>query len=209
MATMATRYAIMRHAMHEPYKGFRAIDCKQLHMDYLRTTENREELDLSADSDADSLWKACFRGQMGVAQRFLDQGADVNERGGSNGSSTLGWAAQNHHIDVCHLLLENGARLEDANRNGRTPLWIASQNGFLEIVKLLLDRGASVNSPDSNNSTPLYMSCKRNNVEVVKHLIARGADLNVRSSFGTAVERATELGYAHIVDMLRNAGAAE
>jgi len=80
-------FARMRHAMHEPYKVCRAIDCKQLHSDYLRTTRDRNELDLSGDEDAASIWQAAFRGQLSNVLEFLDAGADVNGRGGSNDST--------------------------------------------------------------------------------------------------------------------------
>lgn len=202
-------HAKIRHAMHEPYKCYRAIDCKQLHSDYLRTTKNRAELDLSADEDADSLWKSAFRGQLSNVRKFLDQGSPVDERGGSNNSTALGWAAQNHHVDVLHVLFQAGADIEAANRNGRTPLWIASQNGFLDIVKLLLLNGADINTHDTNNSTPVYMATKRNNIEVIKFLISKGADLDVVSSFGSAISRAKELGYTESVRILREAGAKE
>ena len=46
----------------------------------------------------------------------------------------VGWAAQNHHIDVLHTLLEAGADIEGRNRNGRSPLWIGKRSEHRAIA---------------------------------------------------------------------------
>jgi ankyrin repeat protein len=59
-----------------------------------------------------------------------------------NGWTPLNTAANNGHIDVMKLLLENGADVTVANQNGWTPLNSAAGNGHFNVVMLLLEKGA-------------------------------------------------------------------
>ena len=53
-------------------------------------------------------------------------------------------AANNGHIEVVKLLLENGADVTIATESGITPLNSASGGGHVEVVKLLLEKGADL-----------------------------------------------------------------
>ena len=48
-------------------------------------------------------------------------------------------AADDSHLDIIQLLLDQGADLIIQDNNERTPTHIAIINGHLEIVQLLLD----------------------------------------------------------------------
>ena len=45
--------------------------------------------------------------------------------------------AQNGHLEICKLILENVQEKNPKNNNGLTPLDLASNNGNSEICKLL------------------------------------------------------------------------
>ena len=81
------------------------------------------------------------RHDMKVVQLLLENGADVNARGGYFGNA-LQAAAHEHSKKVVQLLLENGA---DVNAQGgihSTALEAASNRGRDDIVGLLLENGA-------------------------------------------------------------------
>lgn len=56
--------------------------------------------------------------------------------------TSLTWAAQGGHLEICRLLLDKGAGPDVLETNGFTPLMRASQNGHWEVARLLLQRGA-------------------------------------------------------------------
>ncbi|KAJ7748810.1 hypothetical protein DFH07DRAFT_706241, partial [Mycena maculata] len=50
------------------------------------------------------------------------------------------------YLDGAHLLLENGADINDTNDHHGTALQVASSMGHTEIVRFLLHKGACVNT---------------------------------------------------------------
>lgn len=91
---------------------------------------------------------AAARGSAPIVAHLLDSGVAVNAVYG-NDLMALMWAA-GHANDVpepdglatVKLLLDRGARIDDADNRGRTALMIAAELGHAEIVDLLLARGA-------------------------------------------------------------------
>ena len=55
--------------------------------------------------------------------------------------SPLTLAACGGHVELASLLIDRGAKLEEANDEGYTPLMEAAREGHKEMVALLLDRG--------------------------------------------------------------------
>jgi hypothetical protein len=118
--------------------------------------------------DAQDLIEACALGQVEVARRFLDAGADPNERMDTGwGGTPLGWASS-HGAELVELLLSRGAvptvddcvsavshgasavpareRMLDARAGLDTThlLFEAVTHQNLGAVRLLLERGADV-----------------------------------------------------------------
>jgi len=46
--------------------------------------------------------------------------------------------------DLCSLLLEMGANIQDKNISGDTPLKLAQNNGFENLSLMLISKGASL-----------------------------------------------------------------
>ncbi|KZV64128.1 hypothetical protein PENSPDRAFT_588880, partial [Peniophora sp. CONT] len=55
------------------------------------------------------------------------------------GKTALHDAAGEGHANVCHLLLEHGASLDDTDDNGNTPLHLATWSGNLDAIRLFLE----------------------------------------------------------------------
>ena len=81
--------------------------------------------------------------QLTLAPLSHHTGVDVN---GSDAVYTtpLQVAAASGHETLVQLLVQRGARLDEANMYGWTPLMHAARHGHVGVVRLLLQRGADV-----------------------------------------------------------------
>ena len=77
----------------------------------------------------------------------------VNEKD-QNGRSLLHIASTNGHLEVCKLLLENGANVNEFDNNNFTPLHCAVYYGHENIIKLLISFGADVNQKNDFGEFP-------------------------------------------------------
>jgi ankyrin repeat protein len=84
------------------------------------------------------------KGDVGMAEQFLDHGADPNLRDGDLCSTPLGWAAKFGQAQMVELLLARGAKtnLPD-DPPWATPLEWARRRGHGEIVDILVRHGAA------------------------------------------------------------------
>ncbi len=92
---------------------------------------------------------AAARGRAVLVGRMLDQGIDPNQRY-AHELTALMWAAghpdevaEADAVAVAGLLLEHGARVDDADDRGRTALMIAAEQGHPQMVEMLLGAGAA------------------------------------------------------------------
>lgn len=83
------------------------------------------------------------KGNVEMAELFLDHGADINARDEDICSTPLGWAAKFGAINMVELLLQRGAKpnLPD-DPPWATPLAWATRRGHAEIAALLRSHGA-------------------------------------------------------------------
>uniref|UniRef100_A0A8C9EII0 Tetratricopeptide repeat, ankyrin repeat and coiled-coil containing 2 n=1 Tax=Pavo cristatus TaxID=9049 RepID=A0A8C9EII0_PAVCR len=84
--------------------------------------------------------------------------AQINSFDSLWGETALTAAAGRGKLDVCRLLLEQGAAVAQPNRRGVVPLFSAVRQGHWQIVDLLLTHGADVNMADKQGRTPLMMA---------------------------------------------------
>ena len=90
-------------------------------------------------SDESPLMMAALKGELDLAKRLIEKGADVNKPGWT----PLHYAATSGHLDMIRLLLEEHAFIDAQSPNGTTPLMMASY-GSPEAVKLLVEEGADI-----------------------------------------------------------------
>ncbi len=88
--------------------------------------------------DESPLMLAALKGQLDLAKKLIERGADVNK----TGWTPLHYAATGGHLALLNLLLENHAYIDAESPNKTTPLMMAAQYGNAESVKLLLEAGA-------------------------------------------------------------------
>lgn len=79
---------------------------------------------------------AAGNGHEGVVKVLLENGAEVEAKGG-DGWAPLLVAARCGHEGVVKVLLENGTEVKAKNKDGWTPLLVAAYYRYEAVVKLL------------------------------------------------------------------------
>src|SRR5205823_12683369 len=108
-------------------------------------------------------------------------------------------AVKNHDLDAVKLLIDRGAKVNEADEfKGYTPLMFAATENQPEVARLLIERGADVNARSrrfefgklkeasggalmeraEGGMTPLQYAAREGNLETGQVLIAAGADVN-------------------------------
>ena len=98
----------------------------------------KTNVELRTAQDESPLMMASLKGQLDLARKLVDRGADVNKPGWA----PLHYAATNGHLKIMELLLNENAHIDAASPNGTTPLMMAAHYGSPAAVKLLLEAGA-------------------------------------------------------------------
>jgi ankyrin repeat protein len=78
---------------------------------------------------------AISKGDIESVKKFIEYGADVNEK--SNGMTPLMIAARYNKIEIIKFLISKGARLNEKDENGFTALKYAELSNATEAVQLL------------------------------------------------------------------------
>uniref|UniRef100_A0A673GXC8 Tetratricopeptide repeat, ankyrin repeat and coiled-coil containing 2a n=1 Tax=Sinocyclocheilus rhinocerous TaxID=307959 RepID=A0A673GXC8_9TELE len=104
-----------------------------------------------------------------------EERAEINNFDTLWGETALTAAAGRGKLDVCRLLLEQGAAVAQPNRRGIVPLFSAVRQGHWQIVDLLLNHGADVNMADKQGRTPLMMAASEGHLGTAEFLLAQVA----------------------------------
>jgi ankyrin repeat protein len=112
------------------------------------------------EAGATPLLRAALCGDLTVVRLLLDHGADpllstVDHTTPLMTAAGVGWAegftfeySPEQTLDLVKLLLDKGAKVNDANDHGITPLHGAAYKGANAVVQLLVDRGADLAALD-------------------------------------------------------------
>jgi ankyrin repeat protein len=123
--------------------------------------------------DTKALFNAADSNQKSVIaciQALIEYGADVNYAQPNEGKTALMNAITAKRADTAHVLLKQGARINQANDQGATPLFMAAGIGHLESLQLLLDFGADPYYATHAGITALDNAKRRRNFQCVKVL---------------------------------------
>lgn len=78
---------------------------------------------------------AISKGEIEVVKKFIEYGADVNEK--SNGMTPLMLAARYNKVEIIKFLLANGAKLDSKDDKGYTALKYAELSSASDAVSIL------------------------------------------------------------------------
>ncbi len=106
------------------------------------------------------------------------------------GKTPLHRAAENGRADVCMLLIDRGAGVNDQSDGGitflcrgPTALHLAAMNGHAHVCSLLIEKDADVNALDEFDCTPLTLAAKIGHAETSRLLIEKGGTENTIEAF--------------------------
>ncbi|GKZ77681.1 hypothetical protein AnigIFM56816_011422 [Aspergillus niger] len=120
------------------------------------------------------LMVASYHGFCGFLKKFLDEGADINERDPDWNRTPLSWAIENRHEDVIKLLLSTKTiELNAEDGTGLTPLMLAVEDAHEPIVKLMLaENRVDLNKGCTFGRTPLSIAIEFDHSSIVELLVA-------------------------------------
>jgi len=152
-----------------------------------------------------ALMVAADNGHLEIARLLIDKDADVNAK--NMRGTALFFAYKKEHLDVCKLLIEEGAFIQNlSEENNEFYLMMASLGGFLEVLKSLIEK-VDVNI-EEHGRTALMHAAYGGKLEAVNFLIDNGADVNKKGKEGmTALMYASKEGYLEVVKTLLENGA--
>lgn len=127
---------------------------------------------------------AAINNQYAVCKYLIDQGADVNQKGGDSGATPAMWAAQRCHFYIVHLLLENGADPLAQDAQGYNILHLATIDGNALLLVLLLHQNIPVDAPDPQGHTSLMWAGYKGWPALTDLLLRWGASVNATDDNG-------------------------
>jgi ankyrin repeat protein len=151
------------------------------------------------------VFDAAAVGRTGVVRDELARDPALAVAFAPDGFTALGLASFFGHLDAAALLIEAGARVNDASRNAMrvAPLHSALAGGHAEIVELLLAAGADVNAVQADGYTPLHEAAQNGDQVLSERLVAAGADPLARLDDGsTPAESARKAGHEQLANWL-------
>ena len=98
------------------------------------------------DSNKTALCAAVDGGHVDVSKLLLDHNAMVDGADDDKTCTPLHIAATCGNINLCKLLIMNGACVNKVYDGDRTPLFVAAEKGHAEICSLLEHHGADISS---------------------------------------------------------------
>ena len=110
-------------------------------------------------------------GHVGVVGLLLSRSTELLKVVDEAGQSCLHIAASNGHIEMCQVLLGQGADHSVEDRENWTPLHCAAKGGFLDVVQLLTISGTSTTAASSMEKIPLWYACTELNIGTVTFLM--------------------------------------
>lgn len=121
----------------------------------------------------------------------------------SQGNTALHIAVENGRIEICDVLLNNGAIPNIQNKSGMTPFHIAAKENKLNAAQLLITFDTNISVKDSIGNTPLHLACIAGNVEIVKIILDKEPCANVMNFSGkTPLDEAKDKMHLTIIALL-------
>ncbi|KAF5353787.1 hypothetical protein D9758_010629 [Tetrapyrgos nigripes] len=156
-----------------------------------------------------ALYDAAENGYFHIVKVLVENGADVNAKGGHYGFA-LQAAGGEGHLDIVKYLVEKGADVNAEGGEFGSALHAAAYWGHLDIVKYLVEKGADVNAEGGTYGFALQAAAPWGHLDIVKYLVEKGADVNTEGGrYGSALKAAQIAHRPEVVKYLQDHGATQ
>ncbi|RUS74837.1 hypothetical protein EGW08_017394 [Elysia chlorotica] len=145
------------------------------------------------------------QGNVAAVEEILSSDFDVDFQ--YNGMTSLQLAVCEGLLEICKLLIDKGANVDQADANGNSLLNMACWRGYVDVAQLLVKSGADIDSQNESGNTALNVCAYKNYPEATKVLLARGCSFNLANKRGyTPLYCVAQSGNLEIVSLLLEAG---
>ncbi|XP_012546881.3 ankyrin repeat domain-containing protein 39 [Bombyx mori] len=128
------------------------------------------------------LWYAAFHGDKDRVQYLIDKANNAKEivnAPDNSGYTALHYAARSGHLDICKILLQNGANINAVTHGKVTSLHKAVAAGEVFVVKYLIQSGAKIDLQDNDGQTVLHKAVENNKLDLIPILLDACPDLKL------------------------------
>jgi ankyrin repeat protein len=148
------------------------------------------------------IYYAALLGLDTITKLLLNQGAELDTRGGRYGNA-LHAASLKGHEQVVWILLKAGADTDAQSGDYGNSLQAASHEGHEMIVKMLLENKTDINAQGGKYGNALQSASAAGHKAVVQLLLDNGADVNKQGGiYGNALNAAAAESHKAIVELL-------
>ena len=127
-----------------------------------------------------SVWAAAEKGDLDGVKAAVENGADIEERGGRLKGTALHHACSMGYFSITEYLIQRGAEVNSRDKDDSLPIHDACRRGNLDTVKFLINKGSDFTSTNKFGRTPLHVASLNGHAPLVEYLIQRGAEVNSR-----------------------------
>ena len=145
---------------------------------------------------ASPLFIAAQKGHVPVCRELLKCKQLNIDESTDTGATPLHIAIQTGNVEVTKMLIEAGAKTENADKNGTTALIIAATYGDLDIAEVLIETGAELNKKDKLGRSA-EMILKQDYGEDLNKIVVRHQRHN-SDHHGTEGEKARDVTFSDI-----------
>lgn len=158
------------------------------------------------------------RGEAVQAKELLIDNPDLARGDDGDGWTPLIAACRLRDVELVHLLLVNGAKVNQRNlidsqsgEGDNFALWFAANQkrpNRVEVATLLLQYGANVNMVGEFGETSLHQAAAWDNADIAEFLLANGAYVNTENlPSKTPLFLAEKYGFSEVAAVLERYGA--
>jgi uncharacterized protein len=122
------------------------------------------------------VYQAAEEGRLRDLQVWIDSPSYDAGATDEKGRTPLWYASSRGHLAAVDLLIENGGKINLADRYGVSPLVVAIRRGWSQVVRELLRAGAKPVPEHRAPFIPLHVAVEEGNADIVFDLLSAGAD---------------------------------
>ncbi|XP_041057733.1 protein TANC1 isoform X1 [Carcharodon carcharias] len=198
--------------VHASLRGHREVIKYLLQVDWALTTQHQHSFRKS-QALQQALIAAASMGHTEIVKNLQEldneNRVEINSFDTLWGETALTAAAGRGKLEVCELLLQQGAVVSHPNRRGIAPVFCAARQGHWQIADLLFQHGADLNATDKQGRTPLMVASCEGHVSTVEFLLSKGASISSIDKEGlTPLSWSCLKGQKSVVQTLVERGAA-